>query len=330
MQNQKPVLIHEQRMKLSPQMYQSIQLMALPVQELKLKIQDEVEKNPALDALELNNNLSLDDIPQKTTEEYDYFENSSDSGILSYASSRDNDSKRMFLEGALSRPESLQDHLLRQLSVQPVRNSVFRIGELLIQNLDENGFNIEKPELLAGDYSEEELRETISLIQVLDPPGTCTNDFRDSLIVQAGIKGSIPDYTVEIIDKYFDYLEKGKLREIARILKIPLKKVEDALEYIKTLNPFPGRQFSTETSTYVIPDLMIKVVDDELVIRLNEEEIPVLKINPEFEGLKGDNDKTDKNTVQYINTKIKEANWFIQTIHLRNQTLLKTASAIAA
>ncbi len=330
MQNQKPVLIHEQRMKLSPQMYQSIQLMALPVQELKLKIQDEVEKNPALEALEHNNNVSIDDIPRKTSEEYDYFENTSDPGGISYAASRDNDSKRMFLEGALSRPESLQDHLLRQLSVQPVRNAVFRIGELLIQNLDENGFNIEKPELLARDYSDEELRETISLVRMLDPPGTCTSDFRESLIVQAGIKGDMPEYTIEIIDKYFDYLEKGKFKEISKILKTSLKAVEDALEYIKTLNPFPGRQFSTETSTYVIPDLMIKVVNDELVIRLNEEEIPVLKINPGFAGLKGESDITDKKTVQYINSRLKEASWFIQTIHLRNQTLLKTASAIAA
>ena len=67
MQNQKPVLIHEQRMKLSPQMYQSIQLMALPVRELKLKIQDEVEKNPALEALEHNNNVTIDDLPGKTS-----------------------------------------------------------------------------------------------------------------------------------------------------------------------------------------------------------------------------------------------------------------------
>jgi len=311
-------------------MYQSIQMMALPVQELKFRIQEEVEKNPALEAVEQNNNISIDDIPRKSNEDDDYFENSSDPGVFTSLATEDNDSKRMFIEGALSRPESLQDHLLRQLRVQPVKESVFRIGELLIQNLDENGFNVERPELLARDFSENDLAEAVSLVQMLDPLGTCTDDFRHSLIVQAKMRTGIPEQTVEIIRDHFDLLEKGKYREISKKIKISETELEKVLDFIKKLNPFPGRQFSTETSTYVIPDLMIKVVDNELVIRLNEEEIPVLEISPDFEDLmKEDNELSDKKTRKYIVTKVKEARWFIQTIHLRNQTLLKTAIAIA-
>jgi RNA polymerase sigma-54 factor len=102
-----------------------------------------------------------------------------------------------------------------------------------------------------------------------------------------------------------------------------------ALKYIKKLNPFPGRQFSTETTIYVIPDIMITVLNNELVIKINDEEIPVLEINPEFNELYKKRKKiADKNTVLFVNTKIKEAEWFIMNLYLRKRTLVKTAEAI--
>ncbi len=309
-------------------MYQSIQLMALPIQELKLKIDEEVEKNPALEAVEQNSNISLDDISKKSSDEDDYSEESSDPGDFS-SSDNNSDSKRMFIEGALSRPQSLQDYLLEQLLVQPIRKKILEIGKLLIQNLNEDGFNIEKPNILAKGYSYKDINEAINLVRMLDPHGTCTDDFKESLIAQAKIDNSMPPHTIEIIENYFELLEKGKYKEIAKKLKISEKRVANALEYIKTLNPFPGRQFSTETTIYVVPDLMTTAVDNELVIKLNEEEIPVLEISPEFREIrKNKKELADKKTTQFVNSKIKEAEWFIKTIHLRNQTLLKTAKAI--
>ena len=141
MQYQKPVLIQEQKMKLSPQMFQSIQLMALPVQDLKLRIQEEVDRNPALEIKDQKKEISIDEVSSGSREDYDYFENSSDPGFAAGSGSGgDSDSKRMFIEGVLSREESLQEHLLLQLSIQPVKEDIFKAGELLIQNLDENGF----------------------------------------------------------------------------------------------------------------------------------------------------------------------------------------------
>ena len=326
MQYQKPVLIQEQRMKLSPQMYQSIQLMALPIQDLKLKIQEEVEKNPALEVVEQNSNsISLDDVQKKGQEEYDYFENSSDPGI---SGPSDSDSKRMFIEGTLSRPESLQEHLLRQLNVQPVRENIFKLGELLIQNLDVNGFNIEDPAVLCKDFSREDLAEAITLIRMFDPQGTCTENFKHSLLVQALMDPEMPLYTDVVIQDYFELLEKGKIKEIAKKIRIPEAEVLEVLGFIKKLNPFPGRQYSTESAVYVIPDLMITEHEGEIIIKLNEEIIPVLEISHEFEELKDGDEVKDKSVKKYISSKIKEGRWFIQTISLRHQTLLKTAAAI--
>ena len=86
MQYQKPVLIQEQKMKLSPQMFQSIQLMALPVQDLKFRIQEEVDRNPALEIKDQKKEISIDEVSSSRREDYDYFENSSDPGFFSSAS----------------------------------------------------------------------------------------------------------------------------------------------------------------------------------------------------------------------------------------------------
>ena len=317
-------------MKLSPQMFQSIQLMALPVQDLKFRIQEEVDRNPALEIKDQKNEISIDEVSSVRREEYDYFENSSDPGFTSsYGNSADSDSKRMFLEGVLTREESLQEHLLSQMSIQPVKEEIYKAGELLIQNLDENGFFIEAPDSLSKDIPADVLNSAVELINRFDPQGTCTSGYKESLVVQARISEDTPEYTVEILENYLEHLEKGRFKEISRSLKIKESKVEDALEFIKTLNPFPGRQFAPVDTRYVIPDLLIKVSEGELVIRLNEEEIPVLGISPSFEDFSSEDLSGDKSAKKFVNSSIKDARWFIQTIGLRNQTLLKTATAIA-
>lgn len=329
MEYNRPILLQEQRMKLSPQLYQTFQLMAMPVLDLKQRIEEEIEKNPALEAITTNNNISLDDIPEKKGSD-EYFENSSDPGFIS-GSSNSEDYKRMFIEGALFHPESLQDHLLNQWHLQPISDAIFEIGELLIQNLNEDGFNREKPEILAKGYSKKKLAEAITLVQRLDPQGTCTKDFLESLSVQAKMQENIPAKAVEIIEYYFDYLEKGKYKELAKKILIKEEEVMENLSFIKTLNPFPGRQFSTEISTYVTPDLMITVVDNELVIKINEEDIPILEINHDFEDLRKDKvKKKDKEVRKFVGEKITEARVFIKAVELRNITLFKTVSAIAS
>ena len=114
MQFQRPSIIQEQRQKLSPQMIQSIRLMALPLQELKEEIQQEIEANPALEVLEDRSTMSLESIPEERESESEAvqrFENSSDPGY-SRSGDDDSDAKRMFLEGAITYPETLQEHLL--------------------------------------------------------------------------------------------------------------------------------------------------------------------------------------------------------------------------
>ncbi|MBT3275089.1 MAG: RNA polymerase factor sigma-54 [Spirochaetales bacterium] len=330
MQYQKPVVIQDQRFKMNPQLLQSIQLMAMPIQELKLTIREEIEKNPALEVIDEKTDESLDSAAERTTEDdYDYFENSSDPGYSRRLNEEASDSKRKFMEGALSRPENLHEHLVWQLQVQPISPDEFRVGELLIQNLDDNGFHLEDPGILIKGIDSKHLPSMLKLIQGLDPVGTCTVDYRESLIIQANLRQNAPDFTEQVISDHLDLLDKSKFAEIARKLKTNQEQVLTILEFIKTLQPFPGRQFSTSRSTYVIPDLLITMKEGEFYLVLNDEEIPVLGVNPFFtEIVKNGKEKSEKSLKRFVNTSLKDARWFIRSIHQRNQTLLKIAKAI--
>ncbi|PKL23182.1 MAG: RNA polymerase sigma-54 factor [Spirochaetae bacterium HGW-Spirochaetae-3] len=328
MQFQRPSIIQEQRQKLSPQMIQSIRLMALPLQELKEEIQQEIEANPALEVIEDRSTMSLESIPEEKesdSEAVQRFENSSDPGF-SRSNDDDSDSKRMFLEGAITVAETLQEHLLWQLRLQPISQAQRAIGERLIQNLDADGFHKEDPYLLCKGSSRASVDSVMEIVRGLEPIGVCVMDFRESLLVQTGMTPDAPPKTVEIVRDHIDLLERGKHQEIQKILKMSDKEMGDALAFIKALNPFPGRQYSAEETRYVTPDVQVKLKDGEFVIVINDEEIPVIGINPFFDRLSGE--KHDKETDVFVKDNIRKARWFIQSIQQRNRTLLKVVRSI--
>ena len=329
MQSQRPVLTQEQRLKMSPQLYQSIQLMALPIQDLQLKIAEEIEKNPALELVEESKTLSLDDMPPRKSEDFDPFENSSDPGYQRGVPDTGEDTKRKFLEGAVFRKESLQDHLLWQLHVTVLSEKEMEIGELLIRNLDPNGFHLENPETLVKPEDVDILEHMIHLIQEFDPVGICVKDHVDSLLVQAHLREDMPEEVDRLLIEFFELLEKGKYNEIIKQMKITKEDWDNILHFLQSLNPYPGSDYSDASYNYVIPDIVVRKKEGEFVIVLNDEEIPVMRINSFFEDIQdGGSAADDKKVKQFVNGRVRDARWFISSINQRNQTLLKTATAI--
>ena len=327
MQYQRPALIQGQQLKMNPQLFQSIQLMALPIQELKFRIEEELQANPALEVVEDNSTVSIDESSAGTSEEYDYFEDSSDPGYTQSGYDEEaSDNKQRFMEGALSKPESLHEHLLWQLRLQPIPEEEFGVGEILILNLDDNGFHREPVDTLSEPEQTPLVHRLMSMIRSFEPIGTCVADYRESLLVQASMDDSRPEAADSILRDHLELLERGKYEEIAKKLKTDVDEVTEALEFIKTLTPFPGRLFSSEQTTYVVPDLMVVLRDGQFVIIMNDEEIPVLGVSDGFSGMAGA--QARKDVKRFVKAKVKDARWFIQSIRQRNETLLKTARAI--
>jgi RNA polymerase sigma-54 factor len=216
-----------------------------------------------------------------------------------------------------------------QLRLQKISDDEYRIGEILIQNLDDNGFHIEDPESIVKEYEKDTLKKVMKIIQGFDPIGVCTKDFKESLLVQINNHFEPNPHALEIVEKHFKLLERGKHADIAKKMKITEEKVRLAEEFIKTLDPMPGRNYSTERAKYVIPDVLVKLKDGEFVIVLNDEEIPVLSVNPFFEEISDEkNTKDTKELNKFVTEKINDARWFIRSIGQRNETLLKTVRAI--
>jgi len=312
-------------------MIQSIKLMAMPIHELKEEIQQQIEQNPALEIVEDRSVLSLDSLnDEHPAEGYaegysSGYDEAPDTGY-NRASGDSEDSKRMFLEGTISTPETLQDHLLWQLRLQPVATEVREAGELLIQNLDENGFHKEDPYIVCQSQGKDSTDEAITVVQQLDPPGTCTRNYQEALLVQIRMAETPPKGAAEIVEQYLEILEQGRSAELHKKTKLPKEQIEQAIAFIKSLNPFPGRQYSASETRYVIPDVHVHLKDDEFVITINDEQIPVLGINRFFDDLA--DEKHDKATDSFVKDNIRHAKWFIQSIHQRNRTLLKTVQAL--
>ncbi len=330
MQAQRPALVAEQRQKLNPRMLQSIKILAMPIVELTEEIRNELETNPALEVLDDRTEISLDSYSEEKGESpSDEWGDGSDDYSFT-PSGQDEDSKHKFLEGAIALPETLQEHLLAQLRMLSLSPSIKNIGERLIQNLDEDGFHRSPPEELCPLCPKEELAQAMEIVRRLDPNGTCTKDYRESLIVQASMDPSAPEGVLEVMGSHLDKLEKGKHAEIRRSLRLKDPQMEQILSYVKTLSPFPGRAFSTEKTRYVVPDLAIRVEDNEFVIELNDEVIPLLGINPFFSELSAKKSGSkDKDTVSFVKENIEKAKFFIGSLQQRNQTLLKVAKVIA-
>jgi RNA polymerase sigma-54 factor len=338
-QLQRASLSQEQRLsqKMSPQLIQSVKLMELPVADLRDRIEEELERNPALEILEDKTLASLDTMYKPRREEYDYFEATSDSGyVRSGRGEAASDERRQFIEGALACGETLQEHLLWQLRLQVTDGLTRFIGERLIQNIDNDGFSLEPHETLftkAEGVTKAALEKALAAVRRLEPAGCCTSGYHEALAVQAGIMyGGAVAKNIERLIPCLAELERGKLQAAALKTGLCENEIATLFKKLKKLSPFPGRQWSSGNAgktRFVIPDIRVIRKDGEFSIILNDEEIPVLGIQPFFmkrttlkaTGLK----RADRD---FVRENVKEARWFIQSINRRNHTLLRVARAI--
>ncbi|WP_245535085.1 RNA polymerase factor sigma-54 [Leadbettera azotonutricia] len=325
MQMQRPAINLVQGLTMNAQLLQSIKLMELPIVDLRERIEEEIEKNPALEITEDRSTVSIDDTAKHRKEEFDYFEATSDSGFVSRGGEEAADEQHRFIEGSLSRSETLQEHLLWQLRLAPVDAEIRRIGERIVQNLNEDGFHKEPLDLLLKTENPKKISRALKLVQSLDPQGCAVCNYQESLRVQIGLLPDQPEGIIEALD-HLEILERGKIAEAAKILNRTEDEVKNIFERIKDLSPFPGRGFSSADTRYVVPDVRVIKKDEEFDIIINEEEIPVLGINPFFMKISGTKDSRE--TRDFARENIREARWFIQSINDRNHTLLKVTRAI--
>lgn len=331
-------LSQKQQLKLSPQLLQSFELMALPLAELQQKIKSEIESNPALE-LPSSWEVSYERFAQQKQKKESSGSDDTYSDSSSYGSdyggydNEASDRQQMFMENALSEEETLQEHLLSQLGCESLTDEEYTVGEILITNIDSNGFFIEDPSDFLTSAQAVHLQKLLKIIHQFEPAGVGVKDWRQSLILQATLKG-LKDADMEhfkaLVNDNLELMRANKQSQVAKNLGIDEEELDALYSFLKTLTPFPGQGFASGPQQFVIPDLSIKAEDGELLLSMNNSSLPDLRVNTEFESLAEDLGNTDeaKKAQQYIQNQLKSANSLIFQIQVRNQTLYRLAQVL--
>jgi RNA polymerase sigma-54 factor len=299
--------------------------MELPLTELREKISEELEKNPALEVLRDKSVVSLSEFESRGGEERAYFETASDAGFIRTArGALESDEHQQFIEGVLTRPQTLQEHLLFQLRLQPVSARVREAGEIIIQNLSNDGFHKEDPGLLLAAQDAKDAQAALELVRRLDPQGCGTADYKESLAVQARLCFASDADEIAALIPYMDVLLRGKFAQTARALERSADEIAELFLMFKMLTPFPGRHYAAGCgeigSRFVLPDVRVTRVEGEFKIIINDETIPVLGIAPFFTEHADAKDNAER---AFIRENLAGARSFIAAIARRKRTLFR-------
>jgi RNA polymerase sigma-54 factor len=350
---QKLSLKLSQKLVMTPSLQQAIKLLQMTRMELDTLLTQELVENPVLEesaeaesaeeeapreepAPEPPTNGDLDHTQSMENIDLDayfgdYWEGS---GTSSMMEERDEPP----IENSLTREPDLYDHLLWQLHMAEIGPRQREIAELIIGNLDPDGFLVATPEEIVamgdqtgGDYSLAEVEEALAIIRSFDPPGIACANLQESLLLQMDLKGVPPDALARrMIQEAWDLFLRRQFPAVAKKLGVELAELEEEVELVRTLETHPGRQFSTDRPHYIEPDVFVRRVGDEYVIQLNDDGLPRLRVSRAYrrmlQTMRGEGRHNEAQ--QFIKDKIRSAVWLIKSLDQRQRTIYKVAASI--
>jgi len=341
-----------QRMQLilAPQLRQSLEMLQVPVLELQTLIQNELQQNPTLeeevtdstdrlevepnkpDAEEANNvegdiDEQFEALAKLDDEWREYFQQSKSAS--SYSS--DDAARRQFFLDSLTIPESLQDHLNIQLNLAGLNGNGedLQIGELLLGSINDDGYLTTSLEEISEStgFAIEDVQRMLALVQEFDPVGVGARDLKECLLLQLKRLGSEDSLAGKIVNDHLDSLATHKYNDIGRAVKEPAEEVHKAAQFIATLEPKPGRPFTSTSTTYVLPEVIVQRDNGKYTVTLNNEQIPHLRISRHYRTLMADK-STSTDVKSYIREKIRAGEFLIKSIGQRQQTISRIANEI--
>ena len=325
-----------QTQKLSPQMQQSLAVLQVPSLELRKLIQQELEENPVLE--DVTEDISLE---EKQAEEEEFEKEFEELAQLDddwrehmanhrSASRRDDaGEKHQFVMDSLVEHPTLQEHLLHQLGLSDVSEEDRPTAEMLIGNIDEDGFlgfNIEDFALTAR-IPYPRLTRCLKLIQSFHPIGVGAQDLRECLLIQLERLDKEHSLEYRIVDKHLDDLARRRYPQIARRLGVTPHQITQAAEFIATLDPKPGSIFTETANSYITPDVTVARDGDGFSIEISNEQIPHLRISNAYKDIMAQADSSAE-AREYIRNKIRGGKFLIRSIGQRQETIRKITEQI--
>jgi len=317
-----------QKLAMTPELRQAIEILQYNSMELNQHISDELEQNPILEIDSSTSDIEMISIEthEESVDWKEYFERYDD---ISYKGEKDKNVESSNLEAYTSYSPKLKDHLLSQLNLVYLDEKQFKIGEYIIFNIDDNGYLRATTEEMTSIFNEkyDEVENIVKLIQSFDPSGIAARDLKECLLLQLKDKG--PDPIVEqIIENNLQDVANNRLHKIAKEYDIDIERLNNICSFIKTLEPKPGRLFDGDSGNtkYILPDAVIREVDGEYIIIINDFTAPKLYINDTYRNMLKDGG--DIQTLEYLQGRYNKAMWLIKSIEQRRQTIQKVLESI--
>ncbi len=340
-------LLQEQRQvqTLAPQLRQSLELLQVPMLELRTLVQQELQRNPTLeekasdtpplepespgggvdDAKELNFKEEFAVLSRIDEEWCRYFAQNQDHEPYDPGAEQ----RRRFFMDSQTQKVSLQEHLERQLALAGVGETDRQLGLLIIGNINDNGFLTQDVEELAASAGADpgHLRDLLALIQDFDPVGVGARDLKESLLLQLERLGQADSLAARIVRDHLPALGNRHFKEIAHALGTPVEEIQQAAKVIATLEPRPGRAFNPDSPHYVQPDVFVERVEGRYHVILNDADLPGLRISRHYRDLLHTAGTAD-DVKTYIRDRIRSGLFLIKSIAQRQHTLHRVATAI--
>lgn len=331
----------KQQMKVNPRLYQAMDLLYMPLMDLQRHLKQELVENPFLDLVEPGEEEELED---ELEEEIDWEEILLD-GFDAGGRKAEYEEKEIY-RPTPSTTEDLWDHLRDQLKLIKLPPRQILLGEEIIGNIDRDGFLscpveevhesinefLEETERDAWERTEpftlEEVEAMLEEIQTFEPSGVGARDLRETLLLQLRDRGQTDSLSYRIVRDHFEELVNHRWSELSKEHGISAKEVQAAADEVAKLDPKPGLKYADMRDNYVTPDLLVEKIDGVYYVFHNDHSLPRLKLSRAYKEVAKDKNKFKGDNKAFISKKLNSAQWMIQAIEQRRQTMLKVMNFI--
>jgi RNA polymerase sigma-54 factor len=349
-----------QDLRINPRLYQAMDLLYMPLLDLQAHLKQELLENPFLELLEPSEEESpVAATPEKKDAERERAERSESTGEMNWedvllggfepsGGYREESEEKEYHEPVSVQRADLADYLRGQLQLLDLSDRQKLLAESFLGNISDDGYLVaaledvvrganellaefaaERPRAPAVEpYTLAEAEQLLPVIQSLDPPGIAARDLRECLLLQLRDRGQQDTLEYRLVaDSYEDFINH-RWSDLGKRLGMDPAQVQAAADSIAKLDPKPGLRFSGGSDDYIVPDLVVEKIDGEYRVFLNDTNLPRLRLSRVYQEIARDRKKFVGENRDFITQRLNSAQWMIQAIEQRRQTMLKVMNFI--
>lgn len=311
-----------QKLLMTPQLRQALKLLQLPSMELSAYLEQQFLENPLLEIAE---EQQEEEPAQESAAERELdFDWEPDFPDFASNDHRDKPTFEYYCSPALS----LQNCLQQQLAIISAPAEQVAIVRTIIDSLSDDGYLHLSCADIAGQLRVKERRvlAALRLVQSFEPAGIGARSLQECLLLQIESRGDAPPFVREIVGGHLEHVAKGRIPILAEILGASYGQIQEAIDYIKSLEPKPGLALGEEgASPYIYPDVTLLAVSGKWVILVNDSCTCHLRLSPGYREMLAN---ADSGTQKYLRDRLSSALWLLRAIEQRRNTLYRITEFI--